>query len=93
LGAINEFKLHLVYCSKICSLKQTGGLGIRNLIQFNQAMLGKWLWCNTTKRELLWRLVVETKYDSMSKDWRSKEVEGPFGVGVKHIRRGRRGVV
>jgi hypothetical protein len=68
LGAINEFKLHLVYWSKICSLKQTGGLGIRNLIQFNQALLGKWLWRNTTNRELLWRLVVETKYDSMSKD-------------------------
>jgi hypothetical protein len=33
--------------------------------------------------------VVEAKYDSLSGGWCSKEVEGPFGVGVwKHIRRG-----
>jgi hypothetical protein len=52
--------------SNICSPKQSGGLGVRNLIKFNQALLGKWLWRNKTKRESLWRLVVETKYDSMS---------------------------
>jgi hypothetical protein len=34
--------------------------------------------------------VVETKYDSMSGGWCSKEVVGSFGVGVwKYIRRGR----
>jgi hypothetical protein len=43
-GGINEeFKLHLVKWSKIYSPKQAGGLGIRNLIKFNQALLGKWL--------------------------------------------------
>jgi hypothetical protein len=32
--------------------------------------------------------VVEAKYDTMSGCWCSKDVEGPFGVGVwKHIRR------
>jgi len=32
---------------------------------------------------------VEAKYDSWSGGWCSKEVAGPFGVGVwKHIRRG-----
>jgi hypothetical protein len=31
---------------------------------------------------------METKYDSMSGDWCSKEVVGPFGMGVwKYIRR------
>jgi hypothetical protein len=30
----------------------------------------------------LWRLVVEAKYDSMSRGWCTKEVEGPYGVGV-----------
>jgi hypothetical protein len=29
--------------SNICSPKQSGGLGVRNLIKFNQALLGKWL--------------------------------------------------
>jgi hypothetical protein len=33
--------------------------------------------------------VVETKYDSTRRGWCSKEVVGPFGVGVwKYIRRG-----
>jgi len=43
-GGINEeFKLNIVNRSKICFPKQTGGLGVRNLIRFNQALLGKWL--------------------------------------------------
>jgi len=40
-------------------------------------------------REALWRLAIETKYDSIRRGWCSKEVRGIFGVGVwKHIRRG-----
>jgi hypothetical protein len=43
-GGINEkFKFYLANWSKICSLKQTGGLGVRNLTKFNQVLLGKWL--------------------------------------------------
>jgi hypothetical protein len=48
---------------------QYGGLGVRNLIKFNQALLGKWLWRVATEREVLWRLVVEAKYDSLSGGW------------------------
>jgi hypothetical protein len=67
-GGINEeFKFHLVKWSNICSPKQYGGFGVRNLmINFNQELLGKWLWRYATKREALWLLVVEAKYDSMS---------------------------
>jgi hypothetical protein len=35
--------MHLVKWTTICSLMQYGGLGVRNLIKFNQALLGKWL--------------------------------------------------
>jgi len=78
-GDINEeFKFHLVDCSKICSPKQTGGLGVKNLIQFNQALLDKWLWCYTMEREPFSRMVVEAKYDNMSGGWCPKEVEGSF---------------
>jgi hypothetical protein len=39
--------------------------------------------------EALWRLVIDTKYDSLRGGWCFKEVTGPFGVGVwKYMRRG-----
>jgi len=57
------------------------GLGVRNLIQFNQAFLGKWLWCFAMGREALLRLVAEAKY-GMCGGWCSIEV-GSFGVGVR----------
>jgi hypothetical protein len=51
--------------------------------------LGKWLWHYAIKSEALWRLVIKTKYDSLRGGWCSKEVIGPFGVGVwKYIRSG-----
>jgi hypothetical protein len=88
-GIGNEFKFHLVNWARICLPIKSGGLGVRNLIQFNRALLGKWLWRYAMDREALWRLVVETKYDSTRGGWCSKEVMGTFGVGVwKHIRRG-----
>jgi hypothetical protein len=41
-----------------------------------------------TRREALWCLVVEAKYDSLSSSGCSKEVAGPFGVVVlKYILR------
>jgi hypothetical protein len=43
-GVGDDFKFHLVNWSKVCMNKEVGGLGVRNLIQFNHALLGKWLW-------------------------------------------------
>jgi len=42
-GLGEEFKYHLVSWSKICFPIFEGGLGIRNLMVFNRALLGKWL--------------------------------------------------
>jgi hypothetical protein len=67
---------------------KSSGLRVRNLIQFNQSILRKWLLHYATK-EALWRLVINTKCDSLRRGWCSKEVTEPFGVGVwKYIRRG-----
>jgi hypothetical protein len=60
---------------------QLGGLRIRNLYKFNQALVGKWLWRFATERDAFWCLVVEAKYGCLNGGWCTKEVEGPFGVG------------
>jgi hypothetical protein len=40
----DEFKYHLIEWDKVCTPIDEGGLGIRNIRRFNQALLGKWLW-------------------------------------------------
>jgi hypothetical protein len=50
--------------------------------------LGKWLWRYATEREALGRMVVSIKYESMKGDRRSKQVGGPYGVGVWECIRG-----
>jgi len=91
-GIGDELKLHLIKWFMICSSKVSGGggcLGVRNIIQFNKALLGKWLWRFAMESDAIWRKVVDIKYGSIRGGWYSKEVGGPFGVGVwKCIRRG-----
>ena len=50
-GVGYEFKYHLVKWSKVCSSISEGGLGLRKLVDFNRALLGKWLWHYGHKRE------------------------------------------
>jgi hypothetical protein len=51
--------------SKICTPIISGGLGLKNMIQFNRALLGQWLWRYVMKREALWRSVVDAKCESL----------------------------
>jgi hypothetical protein len=60
-GMDGEFEYHLVSWDRVCDPIQCGGLGIRNLVTFNQALLGKWLWRYATEREALWRKIVDLK--------------------------------
>jgi hypothetical protein len=88
-GLGEEFKYHLVSWSKICEPICSGGLAIRNLRLFNQALLGKWLWRYGTEPEALWRRVVDVKYGSLWGGWCSNDCRGPYGVGLwKNIRKG-----
>ena len=80
-------KFHLVKWEVICSPYSHGGLAIKNLRKFNEALLGKWLWRFGTEREALWRKVVMAKYGSMDGGWMSKVPTGPHGFGLlKFIR-------
>jgi hypothetical protein len=88
-GMGDDKKLHFVSWNQVCRPLRAGGLGIRNVYKFNQALMGKWLWRYATEREALWYKIIKAKYEDQDGGWCSKEVSGPYGVGLwKHIRRG-----
>ena len=62
--------------AQICSPIKSSGLGVRNLIQLNQALLEKWLWQYATNREAPWKLVIEAKYDTKGEDSALRRQQG-----------------
>jgi hypothetical protein len=87
-GVGKEFKYHLVNWDRVCEPIRCGGLGIRNLVLFNQALLGKWLWRYALEKEALWRRIVESKYGGMWGGWCTNPGQGPYGLSLwKYIRR------
>ena len=67
-----DSKLHLVDWDKVCAPIVNGGLGIRKLITFNKALLGKWLWRFGKEEDRLWRRVVASKYGEEWRGWTFK---------------------
>uniref|UniRef100_A0A2N9HB87 Reverse transcriptase domain-containing protein n=1 Tax=Fagus sylvatica TaxID=28930 RepID=A0A2N9HB87_FAGSY len=66
-----------------------GGLGIRKLIPFNLALLGKWLWRFGSEESHLWRHVVAAKYGVDRGGWTSNSPRGTHGCSLwRHIRMG-----
>ena len=57
-----SFKYPLVAWEKVCLPVEMGGLGIRSVVSFNQALLGKWLWRYRHEDTHLWQRVISTKY-------------------------------
>ena len=68
-GVGDEFEFHFVNWTKICEPTQCGGLGIRNLLTFNQALLGKWLRWFAMEREALWQSMLEKNYGCIWDTW------------------------
>jgi len=60
-------KIAWVKWENICRSKEAGGLGIRNIQNFNDALLAKWKWRLGTEDNGLWKQVLESKYGS----WRN----------------------
>jgi len=44
------------------------GLGIRDLVIFNDVLLGKWLWRFMNEKDKLWRAVIKAKYEAEGMD-------------------------
>ena len=82
-------KIHLVKWDTICSPISSGGLGIRKIRLFNEALLGKWLWRFGIEEDALWRQVIEMKYGCVWGGWFTRAVTGPYGVVLwKNISQG-----
>jgi hypothetical protein len=81
-GLSDEVKLHLVDWDMVCSPIFEGGLGIRNVRKFNQALLDKWLWRYAHEERACWRSILVAKYGSSRGRWRSCDITESHGVGL-----------
>ena len=66
------FKYPLVAWEKTCLPLELGGLGIRKLVSFNQALLGKWLWRYSHEANHLWWRVIAMKHGEGKGRWSTK---------------------
>ncbi|KAF1874954.1 hypothetical protein Lal_00007570 [Lupinus albus] len=48
----------------VCKPKELGGLGVKDLLHFNHALLGKWRWRRLQDNEAFWVQVIDSKYGS-----------------------------
>ncbi|CAJ2679133.1 unnamed protein product [Trifolium pratense] len=61
-GCEDSRKISWVNWNSICLSKESGGLGVRCLREFSQALLGKWCWRMLVDREGLWFRVLAARY-------------------------------
>lgn len=62
-------KLHLIGWDKLTRKKKYGSLGIKRLMEQNNALLAKWWWRFNKEKEALWVKVVSSKYDLCEGAW------------------------
>jgi hypothetical protein len=81
-GSGEDSKHSLVKWDIVCSPIARGRLGIRQLVPFNRALLGKWLWRFGVEENCLWRRVVASRHGVVNGGWCTCQVRGSDGCGL-----------
>jgi len=61
-GSDDHRKIFWVDWNTVCSSKEVGGLGVRRIMEFNTALLGKWCWRELEDAHNLWCRVLSARY-------------------------------
>ena len=77
-----SFKYPLVAWENVCLPVELGGLGIKSVASFNQALLWKWLWRFGHEVTHLSRRVISTKYGEGQGGWCTKVCRRTHGCGL-----------
>uniref|UniRef100_A0A803PHR7 Reverse transcriptase zinc-binding domain-containing protein n=1 Tax=Cannabis sativa TaxID=3483 RepID=A0A803PHR7_CANSA len=65
----NRSKLHVASWEKVCLPKNYGGLGFKDGVKWNQAILAKYIWAISTKSDILWVKWVNNIYLKNNSIW------------------------
>ena len=71
-GNVEGKKIAWVAWNQVCAPREKGGLGIKDIKDFNEALLIKWKWLMFQQPNQLWSRILTSKY----RGWRGLE-EGP----------------
>ena len=83
------FKFPLAAWDNVCLPAEIGGLGIRKIGSFNQALLRKWLWHFGHDETRLWQHVIALKYGVDRGGWTTKSNRKVHGCNLwRSIRAG-----
>jgi hypothetical protein len=69
----------------VCSPIAQGGLGVRKLVTFNHALLGKWLWRFGVEGNSLWKHVLVACHGAVCRDWSTEWIRGSHGCGFWRV--------
>lgn len=61
-GNLEAKKMAWLQWKVICKSKRAGGLGVKNLLLFNKALLCKWIWRFLVERESLWSRIIRARH-------------------------------
>ena len=85
----SDFKFHLVNWKVVTQPILGGGLGVRDLRFFNEALLRKWLWRFLNEKGNLWREVVAVKYGTSNLGWLPSSPRANYGCSLwRYISKG-----